>query len=135
VRRLVVMVGSVGLILLALGLAALARADPVTGREFTAAAGPYVVDFSVDRLAEGDRLVVVAVRTPAREPVDAATVTVSSVMPAMGHAVQRLETVADGPGRFRGSGTLFTMPGPWEVDVRVAVEGRTHTARFSVEVR
>jgi hypothetical protein len=51
---------------------------------------------------------------------DADTVTLSAVMPHMGHAMPEVTTREREPGRFQAEGEVFTMTGAWELSVRLA---------------
>ncbi|MGP3935354.1 FixH family protein [Nonomuraea sp. KM88] len=52
-------------------------------------------------------------------PASPADVSISAVMPHMGHTTPELQARSDGPGRYVARGELFTMTGPWEIGVRV----------------
>ncbi|MDF5751580.1 hypothetical protein [Spongiactinospora sp. TRM90649] len=51
---------------------------------------------------------------------EADAVTVSAVMPAMGHAMPEIAARRAAPGRFLAEGELFSMPGAWQLTVRVS---------------
>ncbi|GLW11231.1 hypothetical protein Misp01_63590 [Microtetraspora sp. NBRC 13810] len=72
--------------------------------------------------------VTVTVREPAARPLtvgievapaSADTVTVSTVMPQMGHATPEISARRQEAGRFLATGELVTMNGVWEFAVRV----------------
>lgn len=46
-------------------------------------------------------------------------VALSAVMPTMGHAMPEISAAPAGPGRFLTRGELFTMPGMYELIVRL----------------
>ncbi|MCG5215605.1 hypothetical protein [Streptosporangium sp. KLBMP 9127] len=50
---------------------------------------------------------------------DADTVTLSAVMPDMGHALPEVVTREPDPGRFLAEGDLFPMNGVWELSIRL----------------
>jgi hypothetical protein len=50
---------------------------------------------------------------------EADTVTVSTVMPAMGHATPEIAAREAEPGQFVAEGRLFPMSGLWEVWIRL----------------
>lgn len=50
---------------------------------------------------------------------DVRAVAVSGVMPAMGHVTPEIPAQRVGADRFRVRGELFSMPGTWQLDIRV----------------
>ncbi|MFE9680906.1 hypothetical protein ACFYXC_14190 [Streptomyces sp. NPDC002701] len=50
---------------------------------------------------------------------DVRSVAVSGVMPAMGHVTPGLPARPAGAHRYRVRGELFSMPGTWQLDIRV----------------
>ncbi len=67
------------------------------------------------------------------DPVEA--VSLSAVMPDMGHAMPEISAEPQGTGRFFAHGELFAMPGAWDLAVRVegASGAETITVRVLVE--
>lgn len=63
------------------------------------------------------------------------TVTVEPWMPAMGHGAPYEPTVAEvGPGKFTVEDVVFSMPGTWELRVKVTSDVGSGTNTFKYEV-
>lgn len=111
-----------------------AARDRSAGLSMRASTPSYTVDLGLDRAATGQRLASIAVVDAVGRPVEAEAVAVVATMADMGHLNPPLQAVAEGEGRFCLDATLFTMSGRWEVDVAVRAQGRTETARFTLNV-
>lgn len=133
-NRLAMVLAVGGAIALVVGGLRLARGDPTAAEGLTARTASYSVRLLVDRPRPGVHAAVVEVAFADGEPVEAAAVTVAPVMVEMGHATPEVRAVAEGSGRYRAPGVLFSMAGRWELDVQVRVDGQTETARFAVDV-
>ena len=131
-RRSRVLAGAAAL----LALAGCGRAaGPV---ELTAATPAYSVVLTVPAPVVGTSEALVRIVDRSGDPVDDREVEVAPVMADMGHAVPAVAAApADRPGEYRTTGgELFSMSGPWDVDVHIspAAGGAAETARFRVLV-
>ena len=77
----------------------------------------YLVRLTVHTPRTGVRPVTVDVTDLRGRPVTLREVTVEPVMPHMGHAVEPVAAVAEGPGRYRAANLSLPMAGAWEFDV------------------
>lgn len=59
------------------------------------------------------------------------SVTFEPAMPQMGHAATPVVATEEGSGRYRADVDL-SMPGQWEITVRIAADGQVHEAVLSV---
>ncbi len=67
--------------------------------------------------------------------VTADTIVVDPQMPAMGHGSSVTpKVVAESGGRYRIEEVVFTMPGTWDVHVRVSADERESERTFRYEV-
>jgi len=76
-------------------------------------------------------------RTPRREAVTGAFITVSGGMPAHGHGLptQPIATEGDVPGLYIIDGMKFTMPGMWVVQLHIDTGHKTDTVEFTLMVQ
>ncbi|MGN9821285.1 hypothetical protein ACTMUQ_38890 [Streptomyces sp. SD11] len=65
---------------------------------------------------------------------DVRAVAVSGVMPAMGHVVPEIPARSAGADRYRVRGELFSMPGTWQLDIRVDTPSGTDVIDIEVSV-
>lgn len=85
----------------------------------TAGTDRHRVELSLDERRTGVIDAELAVHDTGGRPAELTSVTLSAVMPAMGHAMSELTATAAGPGRYKARGELFTMTGSWEVVIRL----------------
>ncbi|MFI6316680.1 hypothetical protein ACIBG8_04140 [Nonomuraea sp. NPDC050556] len=85
----------------------------------------YAVDVRIASPGTGPVVVDVLVRTGSPD-----TVTISTVMPSMGHAVPETAAPLAEPRHFTVKGTLFPMAGVWEITIRLS--GTTGTETLTV---
>ncbi|MDV3129820.1 FixH family protein [Mycobacterium sp. 21AC1] len=97
----------------------------------TAAAGPYLVRLSGESPTVGVSPLTVEISGRDGAPPTPDTVTFEPAMPQMGHATTPVVASAEGNGRYRGDIDL-SMPGQWEITVRIATGGQTHNAVLSI---
>lgn len=63
------------------------------------------------------------------------SVEVTPWMPAMGHGASTDPTIVEtGPGSFRVDEVMFSMPGTWELRVKVASDVGSGTSTFRYEI-
>jgi hypothetical protein len=65
---------------------------------------------------------------------DVRAVAVSGVMPAMGHVAPEIPAQSAGVDRYRVRGELFSMPGTWQLDIRVDTASGTDVIDIEVSV-
>jgi len=133
--------GMLCLLLLAwghLGLGALIVPPAPTVALQTATAGAYQVTLRLDsgQLTAGrHNTVSFAVRDRAGRAVPASVIRVQPVMTTMAMDVPAADVTAAAGGRYLAH-PLFSMAGPWRLDVSIAAQGQpTATASFNVGVR
>lgn len=97
----------------------------------TAAAGPYLVRLSGETPKVGVSPLTVEISGRDGTPPIPDTVTFEPAMPQMGHATTPVVAAAEGDGRYRGDIDL-SMPGQWEITVRITTGGDTHNAMLSI---
>ncbi|WP_051574429.1 FixH family protein [Mycobacterium sp. URHB0044] len=93
-----------------------------------ATAGPYLVRVVGDPPKVGVGTLTVEVSGDGRAP---ESVTFEPAMPQMGHAATPVAATQESPGRYRADVDL-SMPGQWEITVRIAAAGQVHEAVLSV---
>jgi hypothetical protein len=101
--------------------------DPTTS---AATAGPYLVRIAGDPPKVGVGALTVEVSGDGQAPAPE-SVTLEPAMPQMGHAATPVVATAEGSGRYRADVDL-SMPGQWEITVRIAADGQVHEAVLSV---
>ncbi|MCV7290462.1 MULTISPECIES: FixH family protein [Mycolicibacterium] len=94
-------------------------------------AGPYQVRLIGDPPKVGTGPVTVEITGSGDEAPTPDTVSFEPAMPQMGHATTPVVATAEGDGRYRGDVDL-SMPGQWEITVRITSGTQTHNAVFSV---
>lgn len=106
------------------------------GATATASTARYTVHLALERgLIVGDQQAVVEIRDRDDNPVVAAEVGLTPVMVEMGHLLPTLPAPpGDDPGSYRAQGEIFSMPGAWNLDIRVRTAQGTETARFRFEL-
>lgn len=92
----------------------------------------YAVELRSERPQVGVTVFELAVRNASGGPVDLDGVMVEAAMPVMGHATPPVTAVRIAAGRYQARGELFSMPGAWEVTVRLGATGETATATVAV---
>lgn len=100
---------------------------PLDNSAATATAGPYRVQLTGESPKVGISPVTVEI-TGGPTP---DSVTFEPAMPQMGHATTPVVAVAQGDGRYRADVDL-SMPGQWDITVRIAASGHMHEAVLSV---
>ncbi|MEO3875781.1 hypothetical protein ABGB18_43960 [Nonomuraea sp. B12E4] len=68
------------------------------------------------------------------EPASPAEVSLFGVMPHMGHTTLEIPARDDGAGRYVARGELFTMPGAWEIRIRVRGAAGTEVIKVNTLV-
>ncbi|HEX4813905.1 MAG TPA: FixH family protein [Nonomuraea sp.] len=108
-------------ILIAVALVAAATVIFIVGRglgaeplRVSSTGARYAVTVLVDRPTTGRVTVEVQVTSG-----DADSVSLSAVMPDMGHATPEVPARERQPGRFAAEGELFPMTGAWELSIRL----------------
>lgn len=97
----------------------------------SATAGPYLVRLSGEPPKVGVTPVTVEITGNGAQPPTPDSVTFEPAMPQMGHATRPVVAAAEGGGRYRADVDL-SMPGQWEITVRVAASGQMQEAILSV---
>ncbi|WP_156758632.1 FixH family protein [Actinokineospora pegani] len=110
-----------------------AATDIQVGERTSTAAG-FAISLDSAGLSTRDPAVTVSVTGAGGAPVDGAEVSLTAVMPEMGHATRSVRAGADGPGRYRAAAAGLSMPGGWEFTVTVRKDGAERTAVFPVRV-
>lgn len=87
----------------------LGRSSAAEPSRVQAAGTHYAVDVLVDNAVVEVQL----------DSGDADAVTISAVMPHMGHAMPEFVARESRPGRFVAEGELFPMSGVWELSIRL----------------
>lgn len=78
--------------------------------------------------------VTVTVNDPAGKPLADAQVTVSLIMKTMDMGENKSALSQTQPGVYEGK-AIFTMAGPWEIEVHATKEGKTAIEKFPVTVK
>ncbi|GGT40953.1 FixH family protein [Nonomuraea spiralis] len=99
----------------ALALFLYARGSGPAPLTLTSVGTRYAVTVSIPRPTTGR--VAAEVRVTSGDP---HTVTLSTVMPGMGHATPEITADQRQPGRYAAEGELFPMAGVWELSVRLS---------------
>ncbi|GAA1621555.1 hypothetical protein GCM10009733_017650 [Nonomuraea maheshkhaliensis] len=68
------------------------------------------------------------------EPASPAEVSLFGVMPHMGHTTPEIPARNSGIGRYVARGELFTMPGAWEIHIRVQGAAGTEVIKVNTLV-
>jgi hypothetical protein len=97
----------------------------------TATAGPYLVRLTGGSPKIGISPITVEITGNGGQSPTPESVTFEPGMPQMGHATTPVAAVAQGDGRYRADVDL-SMPGQWEITVRIAAGGQAHDAVLSV---
>jgi len=95
-----------------------------------ATAGPYLVRLSGEPPKVGVTPLTVEISGNGAQPPTPDSVTFEPAMPQMGHATRPVVATAEG-GRYRADVDL-SMPGQWEITVRIAAGGQVHEAVLNV---
>jgi YtkA-like len=96
-----------------------------------ATAGPYLVQLSGEPPKVGVTPLTVEISGNGAQPPTPDSVTFEPAMPQMGHATRPVVAAAQGGGRYRADVDL-SMPGQWEITVRIAAGGQVQEAVLSV---
>lgn len=97
----------------------------------SATAGPYLVRLSGEPPKVGVTPVTVEITGNGAQPPTPDSVTFEPAMPQMGHATRPVVAAAEGGGRYRADVDL-SMPGQWQITVRIAASGQMQEAVLSV---
>lgn len=106
------------------------------GVEINKKVGDYnvAVRFDKDPLVVGDNNMEIEIRDAAGKNVTDAKVKVEYSMPAMpGMPAMNYKSNAELNGRVYAAKMNLSMSGSWNVAVKVAKDGKTHTVRFNVD--
>jgi nitrogen fixation protein FixH len=105
---------------------------PKSAHQSTAAtAGPYLLRLSGEPPTVGVTPLTVEISGNGAQPPTPDSVTFEPAMPQMGHATRPVAAAAEGGGRYRADVDL-SMPGQWEITVRIAAGGQVQEAVLSV---
>jgi hypothetical protein len=118
-------------------LVLLAGAVYAKSMEITKKAGPNTVTVTLqnDPPATGSNPVTVAVKDAQGKAVTDAVVEVDYVMPAMpGMPAMKYKEPLKLTGQVYTGKLDFSMPGPWQVSVKVKQGGKTGTVKFATDV-
>jgi YtkA-like len=96
-----------------------------------ATAGPYVLRLSGEPPNVGITPLTVEITGNGSQPPTPDSVTLEPAMPQMGHATRPVVAAVEGGGRYRADVDL-SMPGQWEITVRIAAGGQVQQAVLSV---
>lgn len=96
-----------------------------------ATAGPYLVQLSGEPPKVGLTPLIVEISGNGAQPPSPDSVAFEPAMPQMGHATRAVVAAAEGAGRYRADVDL-SMPGQWEITVRIAAGGQVQEAVLSV---
>ena len=97
----------------------------------TATAGPYSVQLTGESPKVGISPVTVELTGNGGQHPSPDSVTFEPAMPQMGHATTPVVAAAQGDGRYRADVNL-SMPGQWDITVRIAASDQVHEAVLSV---
>ena len=96
-----------------------------------ATAGPYLVRLSGEPPKVGVTPLTVEISGNGAQQPTPDSVTFEPAMTQMGHATRPVVAAADGSGLYRADVDL-SMPGQWEIIVRIDASGQEHEAALSV---
>lgn len=96
-----------------------------------ATAGPYLVRIAGDPPKVGVSTLTVEISGNHGDPPPPDSVTLEPAMPQMGHAAAPVVASEESSGRYRADVDL-SMPGQWEIAVRIAAAGHVDQAVLSV---
>lgn len=120
----------VALVVLAVGaFGGSAGPQPVS---LTGSGSTFLVTADLDRAVTGIVDAEIGLRRLDGAAPDVEAVTVSGAMPSMGHVLAEIPAQRAGPDRFHVRGELFSMPGTWELDIRV--ESTSGTDVIGIEI-
>jgi hypothetical protein len=94
----------------------------------------FLATADLDRAVTGIVDAEISLRRRDGAATDVETVTVSGAMPAMGHVLAEIPARRAGPDRFHVRGELFSMPGTWELDIRVISTSGTDVIGIEIPV-
>ncbi|HWQ14857.1 MAG TPA: FixH family protein [Roseiflexaceae bacterium] len=100
----------------------------------TAQTERYTITLRLEGAGIGERTATVELADHQGRPVTADQVVIAPVMRDMGMAAPEVVAQPSGPGRYSARAPLFSMPGAWDVDVRVAAGGVEETVTFTLHV-
>ena len=113
---------------------------PAGAKDFEAQkkVGDYTIELRIDKNppVTGNNKVEVALRDGSGKPFSDAKVSVSYSMPPMPGMPAVAYKVSPQPKGGIYAGNLnFSMSGSWNLEVKVTKDGKTHSARFTVDVK
>ena len=94
----------------------------------------YNIEITLDSASFGERTATIAVNDRSGQPAAVDQVVLAPVM-EMGMAVPELTAQPTAPGRYQIKGEFFSMPGEWQMNVRVSAAGKDDMARFLFQVQ
>jgi hypothetical protein len=97
----------------------------------TATAGPYRVQLTGESPKVGISAVTVVIAGNGGQPPTPDSVIFEPAMAQMGHATTPVTAVNQGDGRYRADVDL-SMPGQWDITVRIVASGQVHETILSV---
>ena len=100
----------------------------------TAQTERYNIEITLDSASFGERTATIAVDSRSGQPAAVDQVVLAPVM-EMGMAVPELTAQPTAPGRYQIKGEFFSMPGEWQMNVRVSAAGKDDMARFLFQVQ
>lgn len=124
--------------LIALALVLVAGFTFAKEYEVNKKAGDYTVDVKMDRNppAQGKNNMDIAVTDKAGKAVTDAQVVVEYVMPPMpGMAPMNYKATAEPKGDRYKAVMDLSMTGPWNVAVKITRDGKSQSARFTIDVK
>ncbi|RCG27028.1 hypothetical protein DQ384_27540 [Sphaerisporangium album] len=94
----------------------------------------YRVTVSVDDPRVGTTALTVTATDGHGAPARLSAVTITPIMPTMGHATGVVTATAAGPGRYRATGVELSMAGQWELDVGLRAASGTEQVVLALPV-
>jgi hypothetical protein len=133
-RRAALLLATTVAVTLAAGWLFWSTPSPAGPERFTGVGAQYSTEITLNNAASGVVDADILVTGLKRRPRTIEAVWLSAVMPEMGHATPEIPAQQRETGRFQARGELFTMPGVWELAIRVQGTGGTELITVNVLV-
>jgi len=133
-RRAVLLIAAPVAVAVAAGWLFWSARSPADPERFTGVGSHYSAEITLDNARPGVVEADVLVTGLKDRPRSVEAIWLSAVMPEMGHATPEVPAQQRETGRFQARGELFTMPGVWELAIRVQGTGGTELITVNVLV-
>jgi hypothetical protein len=133
-RRAVLLIAATVAVAVAAGWLFWSARSPADPERFTGVGSHYSAEITLDNARPGVVEADVLVTGLKDRPRSVEAIWLSAVMPEMGHATPEVPAQQRETGRFQARGELFTMPGVWELAIRVQGTGGTELITVNVLV-